>query len=172
MTAQPWWTLAGVVIGFSLGEGTRYARYRWDIHRNKRLVREELKSALAQLPQKKEILVKAKSSLGRKGTLDMQSVHVNTKGYSAVLEALYPHLTLVERNCLHVIYERLRVVDAFMDSFERDFLEVLRNAQLSDPWNGFQGRIDDQLRSLDVVAQLASAYLARQPIDVFGVEKT
>src|SRR5687768_5814905 len=97
---QPWWALAGVVVGFCLGEGTRYVRYRWEIHRNGRLVKEELRAVLAQLPQKADILRKAITKLRQKQVLPTMSVHAVTTGYSSVLSALYPHLSLVERNCL------------------------------------------------------------------------
>src|SRR4029077_13571069 len=104
-STQPWWALAGVVVGFPRGEGMRYVRYRWEIRRNRRLVKEELLSVLAQLPQKEEILGKAITLLREQRILAMTSVHLIATGYRAVLDALYPHLSLLERNCLHVIYE-------------------------------------------------------------------
>jgi hypothetical protein len=168
-TPQPWWALAGVVVGFCLGEGTRYARYRWEIHRNRRLVKEELKAVLAQLPQKREILSKAIASLKQKRTLSTQSVHLIATGYTAVVDQLYAHLTLHERNCLHVIYERLRVADAEMDEFENHFLELIRNEQVDDPWSSYVGRLEDHLRSLETVEELAKSYVTGKPIDVFGV---
>jgi len=166
---QPWWPLLGVVLGFCLGEGTRYVRYRWEIHRNRRLVQQELKPVIAQLPQKKDILSKAIANLKEKRSLTTKSVHLIATGYAAVLSDLYPHLSVQQRNCLHVIYERLRVTDEEMDRFEDHFLEMVRNNQIDDPWISYVGRLEDQLDSLKLVEELAKSYLAGRPIDVFGV---
>ena len=164
---QPWWALAGVVVGFCLAEGMRYVRYRWEIHRDRRLVKEELRAVLAQLPQKADILRKAIAKLQQKQVLPTMSVHALTTGYSSVLSALYPHLSLVERNCLHVIYERLRVMDEVMDSLERDFLAAVREKTVDNPWVVYADRLDDMLHSVGVVEELAKSYLSGKPVDVF-----
>ena len=166
---QLWWPLIGVFLGFCLGEGTRYLRYRWEIHRNRRLVKQELKSVIAQLPQKQEILLKAIENLKEKRSLTTKSVHLIATGYAAVLNDLYPHLSMQQRNCLHVIYERLRVTDEEMDRFEDHFLEMVRNKHIDDPWSCYIGRLEDQLHSITLVEKLAKSYLAGRPVDVFGV---
>jgi hypothetical protein len=171
VTPQPWWALAGVVLGFCLGEGTRYLRYRWEIHRNKRLVKQELRSVLSQLPQKQDVLEQAIAKLRQREFLSTASVRVLTTGYSSVLAALYPHLSIIERNCLHVIYERLRVLEHVMESFEKDFLTAVREKTLSDPWAAYTGRLDDLLHSISVVEDLAKSYVAGKPIDVFRTTK-
>jgi hypothetical protein len=168
-TPQQWWALVGVAAGFCLGEGSRYLRYRWEISHNKRLVREELRSVLSQLPQKVEILHQAIAKLRQKQFLPTLSVHLITTGYSSVLSQLYAHLSLIERNCLHIIYERLRVSDKVMDEFENDFLRAVKEKVVDDPWTAFIGRLEDLLHSLSIVEKLAKSYLAGKPIDVFGI---
>lgn len=167
-TPQSWWALAGVVVGFFLGEGSRYLRYRYDIWRNRRLVKEELRSVLSQLPLKADILRQAIRKLSERQVLSTRSVHLIATGYSSVLSDLYPHLSLIERNCLHAIYERLRVADALMDEFENDFIRALREKVIGDPWTAYAGRLDDVLHSLHDVEELAKSYLSDSPIDVFG----
>jgi hypothetical protein len=171
-TAQPSWALAGVVVGFCLGEGSRYLRYRWEVGRNKRLVKEELRSVLSQLPQKIDILRQAIGKLREKQFLPTLSVHLIATGYSSVLSELYPHLTLTERNCLHVIYERLRVADEVMDAFENDFTRGVKDKVIGDPWVAAIGRLEDLLHSLGVVEKLAKSYVSGKPIDVFGISST
>lgn len=169
---QPWWALAGVIVGFSLGEGSRYLRYRWEIYRDKRLVQQELRAVLSQIHQKDDILQQAIAKLRERQFLPTLSVRVITTGYGAVLSALYPHLSLIERNCLHVVYERLRVADETMESFEKDFLGAVREKVLTDPWTAYADRLEDIRHSLSVVEQLAKSYLAGTPIDVFGILNT
>lgn len=166
-TPQPWWALAGVIVGFCLGEGSRYLHYRWDICRNKRLVKEELRSVLTQLPQKAGVLRLAIVKLREKQILSTRSVHLITIGYSSVLSDLYPHLSLIQRNCLHAIYERLRVADDVMDAFEDDFVRALREKVISDPWAAYVGRLEDILHSFVDVEELAKSYLSGNPIDPF-----
>jgi hypothetical protein len=159
---------AGVAVGFFLGEGSRYLRYRVEIWRNKRLVRTELKSVLAQLPQKRDILNQAISHMTQQRFLPMLSVSTVTIGYYSVQESLYPHLKPIERNCLHIIFERLRVADEQMDGMEETFLRTVKEEVQVDPWGTFIGRCEELLTSYDVVAELAQSYLAGKPVDVFA----
>jgi cell division protein FtsB len=171
-TAAPWFAFIGVALGFLLGEGSRYARYRWDIHRNRKLVVAELQAILAQLPQKRDILHQAIAHLNEQRFMPTLSCRTVTTGYYSVLEQLYPHLSLRERTCLHIIFERLRVADEQMDEFEKSFIGALKDKLVGDPWSIFSGRLQELLDSYQVVEDLARSYLTGEPIDVFGVEAT
>jgi len=168
LDSSPLIAFAGVAIGFFLGEGSRYLRYRVEIWRNKRLIRTELKSVLAQLPQKREILDQAISFMRQQRFLPMLSVSTVTVGYHSVQESLYPHLKPIERNCLHVIFERLRVADEQMNGMEEIFIRTVKEKVQADPWSTFIGRYEELLASYDVVAELAQSYLDGKPVDVFS----
>lgn len=167
-SSPPWIALVGVAVGFLLGEGSRYLRYRVDIWRNKRLVQIELQSVLAQLPQKRDILNQAIEHMKQQRFLPMVSVSTVTLGYYSVQESLYPHLKPIERNCLHIIFERLRVADEQMDGMEEAFVRAVKDKVLTDPWSVFGGRCEELLSSYDIVADLAASYLTGKPIDVFA----
>lgn len=166
----PWDALAGVALGFMLAEGSRYARHRWDIFRNK-LVRAELQTVLAQIPQKRDILQQAIAHLNEQRFMPTLSCRTTTTGYHSVLESLYPHLSLRERSCLHIIFERLRVADEQMDEFEDSFLRALKEKVISDPWATYVDRFLELLESYAVVEKLSRSYLAKQPEDVFLVKR-
>lgn len=167
---SPWWIgLAGVALGFLLGEGARYARYRWDIWRDKRMIRTELQTILSQLPQKKDILNQAIAHFSNKQFMPTRSVRFITTGYRATLENLYPHLSLIERNCLHIIYEHLRIVDEHMDELEETFIGAVKDKIIPDPVKVYAERLQQLLEALNVVDKLARAYLDNKPIDVFGI---
>ena len=131
-------------------------------------MRAELETMLAQVPQKRDILHQAIAHLKQKQVMPTLSVHTVTTGYYSVLEALYPHLQLVERNCLHVIFERLRVADEQMDGFEDSFVKAVKDKIIEDPWFTYISRLDELLESYTVIEQLACSYLAMRPIDVFA----
>ncbi len=126
---------------------------------------------MSQLPQKADILRQAIAKLRNKQVLPMVSVHAITTGYSGALSDLYPRLSLVERNCLHVIYERLRVADEVMDSFDKDIVAALRDKVVGDPWTAYADRLEDILCSLDIVEQLTKSYLSGKPVDVFNTSQ-
>ncbi len=145
-------------------------RYRVDIWRNRRLVLTELQSVLAQIPQKRDILHQAMAHMKEQRFLPMVSVGTVTLGYYSVQASLYPHLTPMERNCLHIIFERLRVADEQMDGMEEGFMRAIKDKVLTDPWNVFANRCEELLTSYDMVAELATSYLEKNPIDVFAAQ--
>lgn len=165
---SPWIALVGVMVGFILGEGSRYARYRWDICRNKKIIMTELQTILSQLPQKRDVLRQAIGHLKQQSFMPTLSVRAVSTGYHSVLDDLYPHLSLVERNCLHVIYERLRIADEQMDGLEESFIKAVKDKIMDNPWLAYAGQLEELLASFDVIERLARAYIAKEPIDVFA----
>lgn len=166
-----WVGLAGVAIGFFLGEGSRYVRYRLDIRRNRKIIKSELQSILAQIPLKRDILQQAIKHLKTRQILPTKSVHMVAVGYYSVLKDLYPHLKPVERNCLHVIFEHLRVAEELLDGFVDSIESAVKNKIISDPWVVFSDQLQDILGSYDQVENLIRSYLLGNPIDVFNIAK-
>ena len=168
--SSPWFALAGVAVGFGLGEGSRYVRYRWEITRNCKIVCTELHSVLAQLPQKRHILQQAIAHMNEQRIMPTRSVRMVGTGYYSVLEDLYPHLRAIERNCLHVIFEHLRVADELLDGLEDSLVRAIKDKVVPDPWAMFADRLEEILESYRVVEELAVSYLAKKPVDVFRLE--
>jgi hypothetical protein len=79
-------------------------------------------------------------------------------------------LTRLERNCLHVIYERLSAGDEFLREFEAHFLQVLKEEVIDDPYSSFAALMGDLEESYDTTKTLIESYLAKDPIDVFQAE--
>lgn len=164
---SPWIALIGVIVGFILGEGSRYLRYWVQVRRNKNLIRTELQSILRQLPQKREILMLAIESIKNQQVLATNSVRAITIGYYAVRDDLYLHLELIERNCLHVIYDRLRMADDQMEKLEDFIVQAYKNGIPSSPVDAYIGRCEDLLDSYKVVSDLVESYLGGLPVKVF-----
>jgi hypothetical protein len=114
LTSSSFWGLVGVVIGFALGEGARYIRYRWRIHRLKGVIDTELKSLLYQIDQKKDIIGQAIDRLKQKKFLPTQSIPAMTTAYRKFFGEVYEHLCPIQRNCVHNVYERLHLASEDM----------------------------------------------------------
>jgi hypothetical protein len=104
-------------------------------------VKAELISVLAQLPQKRDILQQAIGHMQKEKFMPTLSVRMVATGYYLVLEKLYPHLSPIERNCLHVIFERLRVADEQLDDLENAFFRTIKDGIVASPWSKFSGRL-------------------------------
>lgn len=171
------WTLigvlAGVVVGFGLGEGSRWVRGKLRIDRLRRMFREELKAMKQQIPEKKEMLLDAISALrGREAVPEILAVPVIDVGYSNHFPEVYEHLSYRQRNCIHVIHHHLKIADRIMKSFKDEFMEVLeRNKRgasvLFDPWKTHIRRLESILTNYDNVERWIDGYLAGNPPDVF-----
>jgi hypothetical protein len=164
---QPFWALAGVVVGFFLSEGSRYVRERIRIFRLKRAIHKELESIKSQIPQKQDIVAQIVKSLENKVLLPGESVPIISLGYNEAIKELYVHLCPNQRNCLHVIYARLRIADERLISFLHDFISMIKDGILEDPWKAFADQLREINSSYDIVLKLITSYLSQTPIDVF-----
>lgn len=163
------WGLIGVVLGFSLGEGTRWVRQKLRIRTLKQTVRTELKAILAQIEDKEDILKQAVQALQKKRVLPMTAVRFISNGYNSNIEELYEHYSAIDRNCLHVIYERLRVADLLTESFFENFQKALKDKIVDDPWEAYIGHLGDWVESYKVVRSLIRSFLAGETEDVFHI---
>jgi hypothetical protein len=100
-----------------------------------------------------------------------KSVHALSRGYEQNIAELYQHLSKRERNCLHVIYERLRVAEDVLDSFERDYVSTVREKMVDDPNEVYASRLSEIYESYDLIDKLIDSYLQSRPIDVFYIDE-
>ena len=172
--SQSFWgvfgSVVGVILGFLIGEGSRVFRYRWRICKLKHLVKEELRSILKQIPQKKEIVSQIITTLDLGRYLPGVSVRIMNTGYKQFISELYEHLIDLQRNCLHVIHENLNVAEETLSSFERDFLTALEKGVIDNPYAAYKTRFQEILESYDIVVELIESYLKGNPTDVFYIK--
>jgi len=170
LTSSSFWGLIGVVVGFALGEGARYARYRWRIYQLKGVIDIELKSLLLQIDQKKDIIGQAIDRLKKKRYLPTQSVPAMTTAYKEFFGEVYEHLCPIQRNCVHNVYERIHLTDKILDSFERDFLTAVKEKIISDPFQAYCDRLGEVQEGLSVAQELIRGYLEGNPKDIYGLK--
>jgi hypothetical protein len=170
LTSASFWGLVGVVIGFALGEGARYIRYRWRIHRLKRVIDTELKSLVLQIDQKKEIIGQAIDRLKQKKYLPTQSIPAMTTAYKEFFDEVYEHLCPIQRNCVHNVYERIHLADKILDCFERDFLTAIKEKIITDPFQAYCDRLEEVQQALTEAQELIRGYLEGNPKDIYGLK--
>lgn len=170
--SSSFWTIVGVVVGFLLGEGSRYGRYRIDLIRKKRLLIAELGSIRAQIPQKRDMVRQIIDALQQRTLLPGTSVPILSLVYRSVISDLYPHLSSRERNCLHAIYERLQVADEFLRELDDRLLQSVKNGVFPDPYEAFTRLLRDLDASYEIASELMMSYLQGNPVDVFSSERS
>ena len=163
----PAWGLVGVLLGFFLGEGYRLMLESYNIRKMKEVLQTELLSINAQIKSKEDILLQAIQSFQAGRVLPTISVRTVRTGYDAFIGTLYLIYSERERNCLHVIYERLRISDEIMDSFDKNFKESLKSGLIEQPWGVAVGQLEELLQSYDVIDGLIQSFLDGIPKDVF-----
>ena len=164
----PAWGLIGVVVGFCLSEGTRLLREKCRIHKLKRVLKAELQAVKGQIRDKKDILLQAIQACENNRVLPMVSVRMVRTGYDVHINDLYETYSTLERNCLHVIYERLRISDEKMDSFHKDMEESFRAGVVEQPWDVAISQLSELSESYTVIDYLIQSFLDGDPENVFA----
>ena len=140
---------------------------KYNIRKMKEVLKSELLSIKAQIESKEDILLQAIQKFQTGRVLPTISVRTVRTGYDAYLGSLYLTYSERERNCLHVIYEQLRISDEIMDSFDKDFQVSLKSGLVERPWDVAVNQLEELLRSYDVVDRLIQSFLDGTPEDVF-----
>ena len=169
--ASPLWGLAGVWLGWFLNQRTVEGREKKRVEKLQNMLKGELASLLCQLPDKRDIIRRIISSLDAGKLLPGESVHALRVVYDHYGPELFEYLDDKERNCLHVVYEGLRVLDRNLDAFCADFMAARANETYPDPRKAFKSRFGDLDRTCAELEELIKGYLKGQPVDVFETRR-
>lgn len=164
------WALAGVALGFLLSEASQTVRAWHQRRRAARQLRAELESLAAQISQKRDVVAQAIGHLRSHRFIPTLSIPAVAMGYREFFPQLVAHLTPVERNCVHNIYERVLLADRVLDAFERNFLDALREGLIDDPYSAHADRFSEIDGAYLVAQDLIAGYLAGKPEDVYQVQ--
>jgi hypothetical protein len=151
--------LIGVVLGFLLSQ---FATTWWELWKGKQAIKhiaEELQANLEVLPQRRDIVKKIKAALDQNEILPGQGVPFLTKAYEYNLHIAYPYLSPIQRDSLHVIYERLKHADIFLFAFESELIKHLDLKLMNNPFNVYSLRMDEILKSFSVIEGLGKNIL-------------
>jgi len=161
------WNLVFLVIGFSLNQG-----WQWLVkfHRRGEILaasRAELISLRGQLKDKADIVSKILHALDCGRTLPANSVRAMDFVYRNFIVELQLKLSPIERACLHVIYERVRILDCELEQFESSYasLSQAKGDDLASEYHAV--RLRDLLGLCEKTDKLIDMYLLGNPPKVF-----
>lgn len=164
-------SIFGIVLGFTLGEGSRIVREIIQIDKMKKSIYNELITLKSQINDHKQNLNIAIDYLKKSEVIPLKNVRSISIGYNSYINTIYKEFSVVERNCLHVIYERLRVADELQSSYHDEVQNSISNQSMDNPLEYYVGRLEDLIRSYDVVYKLINSYLNSNAEDVFKIKK-
>lgn len=159
-------TVVGVVIGFGLAELAAFLRTRAERKELRRSLDAEIDTILRMIPHRQSNVREAINAYRGGQALDTTSTHFPRSAYEAVLEKCTLEVSSRERDCLHLAYERLRVVDAKMDS-AIDYFNAI--AQAHSPAHATQALVvtlQDMDDSLPRTAEILQSIVNGDPIEV------
>jgi hypothetical protein len=159
--------LLGVLLGFVLSQFATTLQDYWKAKKSKRLIREEIEANLALLPHKMDLVEQIIHELASKKVIPGDTVHFMSNSYELNLHLAYESLSPVQRDVLHVIYERLKLADVFLANFDSEIQKHLTSKLVKDPYAMFTIRMNEIKESFQINEDLMKSYLSDKPIDVF-----
>jgi len=163
------WSLLGVVLGFALAEGAQLLkRLRLRGRLRKSLVA-ELQSITRMVPSKVDVLSQAECYFKAERVMPTQSTHFPREIYSRTVIEAPEILQDWERDCLHIIYERLRVIDVSMDLMEGRFISINSSYSSEQAISAAVGSINDLKEALSQTSALAQSFISGERVDVYAL---
>ena len=157
------WVIVGVIVGFLLSVFWEIGKNIYSLCKKRSAIESELRTNLGLLPQIIDILEQARDSFIHESVLPTHSVHFKTYAYNLYIGDVAPDLSAIQRENLHIINEKFRVVDNFLDNFFKEFLELRASGQLDDPFDAYKGMCEDLIANSNLLKELIDEYLAGNP---------
>jgi len=166
---EAFWSLLGVVLGFVLAEMSLCLKQCRLRKRLRNSLVAELKSIIRMVPSKVDILNQAESHFKAERVMPTQSTRFPRDVYSRVIIEAPEILKDWERDSLHIIHERLRVVDSSMDSMEERFISINSSYSREQAISAVIGSIDDLREALSHTSELAHSVISGKCVDVYAL---
>lgn len=165
------WSILGVVIGFGLAELTQWFKVRRIEQSLRAGLVAELKAIVRMIPHKVHVISQAEAVLDSSRIMNTSSTHFPDHVYHRILETAPSLLSGTERDCLHILYERLRITDQMMDGLEGRFHHISETHTIEMAVRGTAGALDDVKAGLTHSGDLANSAIKGNPIDVYATGK-
>lgn len=157
----------GAFIAFILPAATKIVLHYINIKKTKNIICDELDAIKRQIPQKQVIIMQIISGYKMGHSLSGLSVRMMTSGYNKNILNIYNSYTRTERECLHVIYERIRISDDVLDSIENDYLKIKRENIIQNPEEMVIKRLEALNSSFELITKLISDFQKGVAVEVF-----
>jgi hypothetical protein len=109
-------SLCGVALGFGLSELSQWLKGRRKKREYRSALEAELSAIVRMAPSRIDLLSQAHGKFKDGQAVPTASTHFPRQAYEHLIEEMPELLSSNERDCLHIAYERLRIIDAEMDA--------------------------------------------------------
>jgi len=161
-------TLIGVILGFGLSELSQWRKSRKATRILRKALDAELTSILRMTPDKEDILVQAIERFSTGSFMPTKCAMYPRNIYEKLVETAPECLTNKERDCLHVVYERCRIIDVSMNSMEERFNSITSAHSSLHAADAISSMLRDLKSSLPVTSSMITSVLENNPTNVFG----
>lgn len=127
----------------------------------------ELHSIVRMIPSKLDILNQAEQHFASARLMPTASTHFPNQVYCRIVASAADLLTPEARDCLHVLHERLRIIDESMDRLEERYNSITSTHSVGQAVGAVSGAIRDLSEGLDLARSLAQSVLDKKPINVY-----
>lgn len=111
------------------------------------------------ISSKKDILKQMLDNLNKRMVLSGSSVHSLSNTYDMYVSEVSPYLNLTYKRDLHIIYEKLKNQDKYLDEFETVFKEDVRLLGIEKTIMKYQDRLVNYKENYDIIINLIKKYV-------------
>jgi hypothetical protein len=166
------WSLLGVFVGFLLAEGTQWVKSKISNRELRKGLIAELQSIIRMIPSRIDILQQAECHLKNSNLMPTASTHFPNNIYRNIINNNPDVITPNERDCLHILYERLRIIDASMDNLESRLTTITSTYSEAQGIEASLAAVRDLKEALTSSTPLAQSVIDKNPIDVYPIIST
>ena len=159
--------LLGVVLGFGMNEINQMIKKKKRIRHLKIILEKDMKSTLAQIEKKKELMGTILEMLEKRRVHTGRPVRSVMLRDQTIVDELYEYLAEKERNCLHVTMEYLSTADEFLCNFASNIERDIENNRYPDPFDMYASKFRTTQGTYERTEKLINSFLNKDPIDVF-----
>ena len=161
-------TITGVIIGFALERITNVMKQRKKEKMLLKTLEEELKTNRFFISKKIDLIEKIIKALGDGQILSGFSTRCVTSFYDYKLQYILEFLTPLKLANVHLIYQKIKDLDKFLNDFEVNIKLDLEKGIMKDPWSIYQSRLNDILKEFKRLDVFIKSYLDGKPYDLFN----
>lgn len=119
------------------------------------------------IPSKIDILAQAEQHFDAARFMPTTSTHFPNYVYARIVKTVPDLLNPTEYDCLHMLHERLRIIDASMDGLEERFNNITATHSIGQASVAVSGAVRDMSEALKQSRALAESLLEGKPTDVY-----
>jgi hypothetical protein len=158
--------LIGVGVGFALSFGADRIKARQRLKSLRSALAHELDANLRIVHEKRRILAQVEELIPKGRLLPPNGVRFVSVVYFNHFPELSSHITQLDRNSLHVIYESQRIFDDLCEAMDRQLTDLAVRNELRGAMTTFLVKLPDLKDQLSMLDKLLAAHISGNPIDV------